>query len=116
MPIKSVRWKSSHSACRQWFERTDPDRAKTKLIPGDGDVVMLASARIGYSKMADGVALDFTTGLSCRPGDRIAGPAVIVELSATTFLPMGWSARTDGLGNMVLTAGSKFGSQRGGRY
>jgi N-methylhydantoinase A len=47
-----------------------------------------------------------------RPGDRIAGPAVIAELSATTFLPMGWSAQVDGFGNMVLTPKSKRGGSR----
>ena len=88
--------------------------AKTKLIPGDG-----RHARIGAHRIFEGGGWR-RAGLYdrslLRPGDRITGPAVIVELSATTFLPMGWSARTDGLGNMVLTAGSKFGSQIGGRH
>jgi N-methylhydantoinase A/oxoprolinase/acetone carboxylase beta subunit len=38
-----------------------------------------------------------------RPGDRIAGPGVIVELSATTYLPIGWTALVDGFDNLVLT-------------
>ena len=46
-----------------------------------------------------------------HPGDRFAGPAVIVELSATTYLPMGWSAKVDALANLVLTPGSKAGSK-----
>jgi N-methylhydantoinase A len=37
-----------------------------------------------------------------RPGSRIAGPAVIVELSATTWLPTRWAAEADGLGNLLL--------------
>ena len=37
-----------------------------------------------------------------RPGDRVAGPAVIVELSATTYLPSRWSAAVDGFNNLVL--------------
>jgi N-methylhydantoinase A len=36
-------------------------------------------------------------------GDRISGPAVIVELSATTYLPSGWTAIVDGFSNLVLT-------------
>lgn len=44
-----------------------------------------------------------------QPGNRIAGPAVITELSATTFLPAGWAAVVDALSNLVLTPG------RGGR-
>jgi N-methylhydantoinase A len=35
-------------------------------------------------------------------GDRIAGPAVIVELSATTYLALGWTATVDGFANLVL--------------
>ncbi|MGA8669363.1 MAG: hydantoinase/oxoprolinase family protein, partial [Terracidiphilus sp.] len=31
-------------------------------------------------------------------GDRIAGPAVVVELSATTYLAMGWTATVDEFG------------------
>jgi N-methylhydantoinase A len=38
-----------------------------------------------------------------RPGNRVNGPAVITELSATTYLPVGWSAAVDALSNMVLT-------------
>jgi len=33
---------------------------------------------------------------------RCRGPAVIYEFSATTYLPPGWSARTDAAGNMLL--------------
>jgi N-methylhydantoinase A len=38
-----------------------------------------------------------------RPGNRIMGPAVIVELSATTYLPTGWQASVDGFSNLILT-------------
>jgi len=38
-----------------------------------------------------------------RPGDRLTGPVLIVELSATTYLPTGWSATVDGFSNLVLT-------------
>lgn len=38
-----------------------------------------------------------------KSGNRIAGPAVITELSATTYLPTGWIASVDLLGNLVLT-------------
>jgi N-methylhydantoinase A len=39
-------------------------------------------------------------------GDRFIGPAVIIELSATTWLPIGWTAEVDSLGNLVLTSNS----------
>ena len=38
-----------------------------------------------------------------HPGNRILGPAVITELSATTYLPTGWKAAVDALSNLVLT-------------
>jgi N-methylhydantoinase A len=38
-----------------------------------------------------------------RPGNRIAGPAVITELSATTYLPTGWTAAVDTLSNLILS-------------
>jgi N-methylhydantoinase A len=41
-----------------------------------------------------------------HPGNRITGPAVITELSATTYLPTGWTASVDALSNLVLTSKS----------
>jgi N-methylhydantoinase A/oxoprolinase/acetone carboxylase beta subunit len=38
-----------------------------------------------------------------RPGNRIAGPAVVTELSATTYLPTGWTAAVDAHSNLILT-------------
>jgi N-methylhydantoinase A len=38
-----------------------------------------------------------------HPGNRIAGPAVITELSATTYLSTGWVAAVDPLRNLLLT-------------
>jgi N-methylhydantoinase A len=37
-----------------------------------------------------------------RPGDRVPGPAVITEYSATTFLPPGFAARVDEYGNLLI--------------
>jgi N-methylhydantoinase A len=49
-----------------------------------------------------------------RPGDRFAGPAIIVELSATTYLPRGWTASVDGFSNLMLAPPAAH-SKRGGR-
>ena len=49
-----------------------------------------------------------------RAGDRMAGPAVVVELSATTYLPTGWAATVDGFSNLVLNP-NPTPSIRGGR-
>jgi N-methylhydantoinase A len=37
-----------------------------------------------------------------RAGNRFAGPAIIVEYSATTLLPPGWRARVDAVENIIL--------------
>jgi len=47
-----------------------------------------------------------------KAGNRILGPAVIVELSATTYLPSRWAASVDGFGNLVLTLVQKSGGRR----
>ena len=38
-----------------------------------------------------------------QPGNCITGPAVIVELSATTYLSTGWTASVDPFNNLILT-------------
>jgi len=37
-----------------------------------------------------------------RAGNRIPGPAIVTEYSATTFIPPGWTGRADGHGNIIL--------------
>ncbi len=37
-----------------------------------------------------------------RAGNRFAGPSVVVEYSATTFVPPGWRARVDAYENILL--------------
>jgi N-methylhydantoinase A len=44
-----------------------------------------------------------------HPGDRFAGPAVIVELSATTYLPGAWMVEVDAFGNLVLAPNARGG-------
>jgi N-methylhydantoinase A len=38
-----------------------------------------------------------------RPGDRLAGPAIIAQFDATTIVPPAWVADVDGDGNLVLS-------------
>jgi N-methylhydantoinase A len=37
-----------------------------------------------------------------RAGDRLRGPALSLQLDATTFVPPGWSAAVDAVGNLIL--------------
>jgi N-methylhydantoinase A len=46
--------------------------------------------------------------------DRIAGPAVVVELSATTYLALGWTATVDGFGNLALVRAAHAKTKTGG--
>jgi N-methylhydantoinase A len=38
-----------------------------------------------------------------RAGNRLTGPAIVSEYSATTVVPPGWGARVDGFENLVLS-------------
>ncbi|MBN2208335.1 MAG: hydantoinase/oxoprolinase family protein [Candidatus Coatesbacteria bacterium] len=40
-----------------------------------------------------------------KPGERLNGPAVIVEYSATTFVPSDFACEVDRLGNLIVTTG-----------
>jgi N-methylhydantoinase A len=89
-----------------------PRQSSMPLHRGDG-----AKARIGAHPIFEsgtwrrGALYDRSL---LRAGDRIAGPAVIVELSATTYLPTRWTASVDGFSNLVLMQKSES-MKRGGR-
>ena len=38
-----------------------------------------------------------------RPGNRLRGPAIICEYSATNVVPLGWSVHVDGFENLILS-------------
>ena len=38
-------------------------------------------------------------------GNRIAGPALVVQLDTTTVVPPGWQGEVDAYGNLLLTMG-----------
>jgi N-methylhydantoinase A len=82
-----------------------PRQVSARLERGDGAQARIASHRLFESGRWRRAALYDRALL--RPGDRFLGPAVIVELSATTYLPTGWSAVIDGFSNIVLTRPSK---------
>jgi N-methylhydantoinase A len=91
-----------------------PRPTKMLLTRGDGRHARIGSHRIFEAGRWRRAGLYDRSLL--RSGDCIAGPAVIVELSATTYLPIGWSARADGLGNLVLAPGAVPASKSGGRH
>jgi len=91
--------------------RSERQRVRKAIIRrGDG-----ARARIGPHRVFDAgrwrsSALYDRSRL--HAGDRIHGPAVITELSATTYLPPHWSAFVDGFANLLLTPALKTGARR----
>jgi len=84
-----------------------PRQAPARIIRGKGD-----QARVGPHPIFEqghwrrGALYDRAL---LHPGDRIAGPAVVIELSATTYLPTRWTAAVDASSNLILTP------QSGGR-
>ncbi|MBI4461488.1 MAG: hydantoinase/oxoprolinase family protein, partial [Acidobacteria bacterium] len=50
-------------------------------------------------------ATDFYLRERLRPGNRLRGPAIIAEYSATTVVPPGWRARVDAYENLLLEPG-----------
>jgi N-methylhydantoinase A len=85
-----------------------PRQIGTRPRSGDGDKACISSHRIFEGeRWRRGMLYDRAR---LRPGDRFSGPAVIVELSATTYLPGGWMAEVDRFGNLRLSQ-----LKRGGR-
>ena len=86
--------------------RTAAPRTRSeKLKPGNARQARLAAHRI-----YEGGRWRRAWLLDCeklRAGDRFAGPAVVTELSATTFVPSGWAASVDAHSNLILKAGGK---------
>ncbi len=78
-----------------------PRQTPAKLTRGNGNQARIAAHPIYEDGRWRRGALYDRARL--HPGDRIAGPAVIVELSATTYLPGGWTAAADGFSNLVMT-------------
>ncbi len=87
-----------------------PGHKPQSSIRGDGRQARIGAHRVFEEGRWRRAALYNRTHL--RPGDRIAGPAVIVELSATTYVPSGWAATVDAFGNLVLTPGNQRGDRR----
>ena len=48
------------------------------------------------------LSTDFYVRERLRPGNQVAGPAVLAEYSATTVLPPGWRATVDAYENLLL--------------
>ncbi len=75
------------------------------LVEGDGSAACAAEHEVWFEggwKPARIYKRDLL-----RPGDAIAGPAMITEYTAATLLPPGCAARVDELGNLVIDVGDE---------
>jgi N-methylhydantoinase A len=79
------------------------DLPAARLPDGDGDP---AAARIADHRlwmggeMRDGAIYDRA---KLRAGDRIPGPAIVVEMDSTTLIELGCVATVDPIGNLLIT-------------
>ena len=67
---------------------------------GGGDPAPAAQTELFADGRMEKAAVHIRAALS--PGDRVAGPAVLVEDTATTVVEPGWEARLTESGNLVL--------------
>jgi N-methylhydantoinase A len=81
-------------------QRPQPELLAAPLAPNDGGDAIIATRTM---TLADGpAAVPEYDRARLLPGATFAGPALIVQLDATTFVPPGWSVVADGYGNLLL--------------
>ncbi|WP_129790858.1 hydantoinase B/oxoprolinase family protein [Sphingosinicella sp. CPCC 101087] len=84
----------------------DADHAKSRggdILPprrGEDAIPPRSPGQSAFATEAGEALYDRAT---LTAGDRILGPAIIVDPSATTVVEPGWQARVDDLGNLILT-------------
>ena len=79
-----------------------------KLHPGNAQQAQLGTPRVyERGRWRRALLLDRA---KLHAGDRFAGPAVVTELSATTFVPSGWTGAVDSFSNLILKARVKAGT------
>jgi len=82
-------------------EPYEPERQA--LAAGDGSAACSAERKVWFE--GGWRATRFYKRELLRPGDAIAGPAMITEYTAATLVPPGCAASVDGLGNLVIEIG-----------
>jgi len=85
--------------CRVSAPGTLPTLEPPASRPGGIGRACVGSTRQWFGHWRDAPVYERT--LLCA-GDRLDGPAVIVQMDATTSLPPGWAGQVDELGNLVI--------------
>jgi N-methylhydantoinase A len=82
-------------------EPYEPERRT--VVAGDGSAALSAERDVWFE--GEWRLARFYKRELLRPGDTVAGPAMITEYTAATLVPPGAAARVDGLGNLVIDVG-----------
>jgi len=77
------------------------DWPRENLRRPDSSAAIVARRRVYFGGKV--YAAPVYTRAKLLPGNRLRGPAVVTEYSATTVVPPRWSARVDGFENLVLS-------------
>jgi N-methylhydantoinase A len=78
-----------------------PTFAAAPEIPNDGSDALFGHKPTGCADGFIQTALFDRTRF--RPGTTFTGAALVFQYDSTVFIPLGWSARVDGYGNLVLS-------------
>ena len=82
-------------------ETDKPPIQPKPLVDADAAGAYTAQARVIFEGEAH--LTDFYRREALRPGNRIVGPAIVTEFSATTVIPPNFSAVVDAYQNLILT-------------
>jgi len=77
-----------------------PSLPKSRVSGSSGGAALVEHRAVQVAGRSERTAIYDRAKL--RAGNRFAGPAVVVEYSATTFVPPGWRARVDAYENILL--------------
>jgi N-methylhydantoinase A len=108
-----------HAAHKERYGHSDPTRSvdlvnvrlkvvsatnsptMPRLPTGDGDITaaVTGESQVWFDEMVMSKIYDRER---LRAGHRFDGPAIVVQMDATTAIPPGWQATVDARGNLVL--------------
>ena len=82
--------------------KTDKPPIRTVPLAGpDASKALILQSPVIFE--GEALSTDFYRREALRPGNRIAGPAIVTEFSATTVIPPNFSAVVDAYQNLILT-------------
>jgi N-methylhydantoinase A len=77
-----------------------PDLAPEPVVQGDGQAALLGRRTVIGARGA--CQADLYERDRLAPGAAFPGPALVVQLDSTLYLPSGWRAQVDGYRNLIL--------------